>query len=110
MRIGFDIDGVITKHPNYFSFLTNALKREGHFVAIVTSRSALGDVQKATKKELGDLGIIFDELYFLPETERAAFDFPPELDWFQKRIWLKAHYCRSKKINIFMKMTRKQSI
>jgi hypothetical protein len=101
MRIGFDIDGVITKNPIYFSFLTKVLKREGHFVAIVTSRSPLFEVQEATRQELKELDIIFDDLYFLPEDEDTFFHYPLGLDWFQKRIWLKANYCQTNKLEVF---------
>jgi hypothetical protein len=102
MNIGFDIDGVITSQPEYFSLVTKALRKGGHTVHIVTSRSPTSEVQEITKKELKGYKVDYDFIYFLPELEdRNSDEFPKELDWFQKRIWQKAEYCNKYKINIF---------
>jgi hypothetical protein len=34
MRIGLDLDGLLDERPDFFAFLTAALRREGHFVAV----------------------------------------------------------------------------
>ncbi len=38
MRIGLDLDGLLDEQPDFFAFLTTALRGSGHFVAILTYR------------------------------------------------------------------------
>ena len=58
MVVGFDIDGTITKHLEFFSFLTRALIKEGHKVMIITSR----DDKTLTDKDLKEWEIVYSEL------------------------------------------------
>ena len=58
MIIGFDIDGTITRHLDFFSFLTTALIEKGHKVIIITSRND----KVITDKDLKGWGIVYSEL------------------------------------------------
>ena len=39
MRIGLDLDGLLDERPDFFAFLTAALRGQGHFVAVLTYRN-----------------------------------------------------------------------
>ena len=53
MVIAFDIDDTITRHPQFFAFLTQALIAAGHRVLIITFRSD----RMSTESDLRDWGI-----------------------------------------------------
>ena len=88
--LGLDMDGVITKSPEFFAFLSKQWCQKGGRVHIVSSRSNRPDVIEATKEELRSYGISYDYVYLLPSIE-AAQDRCPEnsLDWYQKYLWQK---------------------
>jgi uncharacterized HAD superfamily protein len=62
MRIGLDIDGLLDERPDFFSFLSHALRAAGHFVAVLTYRDA--DSRTRTEGQLAGWAISYDELHF----------------------------------------------
>ena len=62
MRIGLDIDGLLDERPEFFAFLSAALRAGGHFVAILTYRDPAREEQ--TRRQLGAWGVSYDELHF----------------------------------------------
>jgi hypothetical protein len=62
MRIGLDIDGLLDERPDFFSFLSHALRAGGHFVAVLTYRDP--DSRSRTEGQLAAWGISYDELHF----------------------------------------------
>ncbi len=63
MRIAIDIDGTITRSPEFFAFLSKALIDAGHQVIIVTYRLD----RELTTEELAEYGVQFHELV-IPES------------------------------------------
>jgi hypothetical protein len=53
MVVAFDIDDTITKHPQFFAFLTQALIAAGHKVLIITFR----EDRLATESDLQGWGV-----------------------------------------------------
>ena len=66
MRIGIDIDETITTLPEFFSFLTEHLIKEGHEVHIITYR--LPELLDYTKEQLLNYNIRYTELHIWPGT------------------------------------------
>lgn len=62
MRIGLDIDGLLDERPDFFSFLSHALRAAGHIVAVLTYRDP--ESLPRTKGQLAAWGIEHDELHF----------------------------------------------
>lgn len=62
MRIALDIDGLLDEHPEFFRFLSTALRGQGHYVAILTYRDP--DSRARTEASLVEWGIAYDELHF----------------------------------------------
>ncbi len=62
MRIGLDLDGLLDERPDFFAFLTAALKAGGHFVAVLTYRDP--ESRRRTEETLAGWGVSFDELHF----------------------------------------------
>ncbi len=62
MRIGLDLDGLLDERPDFFAFLTAALRAGGHFVAVLTYRDP--ESRARTEAQLAGWGIAFDELRF----------------------------------------------
>ena len=62
MRVGLDIDGLLDERPEFFAFLSTALRAGGHFVAILTYRDPAREEQ--THRQLAAWGIRYDELHF----------------------------------------------
>ena len=60
MKVALDIDGTISEHPAFFAVLSSALHLAGHYVLILTFRDPARDA--ATRQQLADWGIAFDEL------------------------------------------------
>src|SRR3712207_4086274 len=67
MRTGLDLDGLLDERPDFFAFLTSALRADGHFVAILTYRDPEGRAR--TEAQLADWGIAYDELHFARSLE-----------------------------------------
>ena len=95
--IGIDIDNTITEQPQFFSFLTRTVREQGGKVYIVSSRTDDEEVLEATKEDLEELGIVYDEIYLLPNMEVAVEKCPhAELNESQKYNWQKVDYCLEK--------------
>ncbi len=62
MRVGLDLDGLLDERPDFFSFLTVALRAAGHFIAILTYRDP--ESRLRTESQLAGWGIAHDELRF----------------------------------------------
>jgi hypothetical protein len=91
IRIGLDIDGVITADPNRFADLSKRLIELTADVRIVTSRSAQS--RKDTEQELEKYGVNYSELYLLPAISQAQSLCPhTRLNWFEKYLWQKVDY------------------
>jgi len=58
MVVALDIDDTITRHPEFFAFLSRRLLDEGHKVVIITFR----EDRQATRVLLDNLGIAFSTL------------------------------------------------
>jgi hypothetical protein len=58
MVVAFDIDDTISRHPQFFSFLTQALVAAGHEVLIITFRQERSE----TESDLRDWGIAWTKL------------------------------------------------
>ncbi|MBL1218621.1 MAG: HAD family hydrolase [Planctomycetes bacterium] len=58
MNIALDIDDTITRHPEFFAFLTASLRQAGHRIIILTFR----EDAEVTTADLHGWGIVFDEL------------------------------------------------
>jgi len=102
MKIAIDIDGVITRIPEFLALTSKALMKEGHHITILTSRTNSKESITKSIKEIKDAQVSFNDYYFLPETNtRSKTEFPSELNWFQQYIWQKAEYCKNNKIDIF---------
>jgi uncharacterized HAD superfamily protein len=60
MKVALDIDGTISERPEFFAFLSVALRAAGHHVIVLTYRDpARAD---ATRMQLAAWGVEFDEL------------------------------------------------
>ena len=73
MRIGLDLDGLLDERPDFFAFLTTALRSAGHFVAVLTYRDP--ESRARTAAQLAGWGIVYDELHFadsLPDKARLC--------------------------------------
>jgi hypothetical protein len=62
MRVGLDLDGLLDDRPDFFAFLSQALRAGGHFVAILTYRDP--DSRVRTEEQLVGWGVVYDELHF----------------------------------------------
>jgi hypothetical protein len=62
MRIGLDLDGLLDERPDFFAFLTAALRLAGHFVAVLTYRDPASGTK--TEAQLRGWGIAYDEVLF----------------------------------------------
>jgi hypothetical protein len=81
MRVGLDIDGLLDEQPEFFAFLSAALRAAGHFVAILTYRDP--EREEQTHRQLAAWGVVYDELHFA----RALTD--------------KGRLCRELKLDIY---------
>jgi hypothetical protein len=62
MRVGLDLDGLLDERPDFFAFLTAALRAGEHFVAVLTYRDP--GRRTHTEVQLAGWGIGYDELHF----------------------------------------------
>ena len=94
MNIALDIDGTITKQPEFFAILSRGVRAAGGKVFIVTSRANSAGVRAETQKELKSYGIAYDELFIIPDAGRVQIPCPhTDLDWYQKYLWQKVAVC-----------------
>lgn len=98
---GIDIDGTITRFPDFFSTFTSACVAQRIPVHIVTSRSNEGKPE--TVEELAQLGIRYNWLHILPPISEAQVLCPyPDLNWYAKHCWLKVQYSLRNAITHFV--------
>ena len=102
MNIALDIDGTITKNPEFFSVLSQAIRQAGGKVYIVTSRSNADGVEVQTRKELASYAIEFDNLVIIADSGgQKQITCPHEnLDWYQKYLWQKVAVCLDYNVGI----------
>ncbi len=80
MIVQIDIDHTITAAPEFFAWLTKALREDGHRILIVSSRTTSPENLRFSAQELRAFGIVFDELHLSPEvTELDPHRLPPGL-------------------------------
>lgn len=80
MIIQIDIDGTIDHSPQFFSWLTSALRRDKHTILIVSSRTTSPENLKATAAELKAWGVVYDRLILSPTlNDLDSSRFPPGL-------------------------------
>lgn len=80
MVIQLDIDGTLDMAPTFFSWLSKALRRDGHKILVVSSRTTSTANLRDTATELKEMGIIYDMLILSPELDDLdASRFPPGL-------------------------------
>ena len=60
MVIAFDIDDTITRHPSFFSLISQALVQAGHRVLIITFRDESS--RSDTESDLANWGIAYEDL------------------------------------------------
>lgn len=101
MHVGIDIDNTITRAPNLFALLAQAVRAQGGTIHIVSSRTDSGATRIATAKELAEYGVAYDRLFLFPEKENTAPCPHRDLDWYQQSIWGKVAYCLKHKVGIF---------
>lgn len=68
MRFAFDIDGVVTEMPDFFSAVTSALKAAGHQIVLVTDFDE--NFRTYREQELAKYGIAYDELVITSQKEK----------------------------------------
>ncbi len=86
MIVGIDIDGTITRCPEFFALLSKTLKAEEHTVLIITFRD---DPVEIIQAELMQLGIAYTELITKVNIEANEF-----VTW-------KAEMCKRRGVDIF---------
>lgn len=100
MKIGLDIDGVITADPVFFGVICREILLEGE-VHIVSSRSP--EARMKTVAELAELGIRYDALHLLAPMSVAQKLCPhAQLDWYQRHQWLKVAYALANRLTHFV--------
>jgi len=101
MRIALDIDDTITAIPEFFAALSACIEKSGGRVIIVSSRTDNQEVRIHTVKELAEYGIVYSELYLLPDSEAAKTLYDvQDLNWYQKYLYGKVEICKNEKINV----------
>jgi hypothetical protein len=93
MHIGLDLDGTITRCPEFFSVVSKALIAAGHKVYVVTWR----EDREFTLEDLAEHQITFDQL-IMPKQEEIR-GVPPH-EWNAAASRWKAQVCRSMGIDI----------
>ncbi|MDP6636414.1 MAG: hypothetical protein QGG42_16055 [Phycisphaerae bacterium] len=87
MIVAFDIDDTITRHPEFFAFLSKNLKNNGHTVVIITFRENRTETESLLEK----LGIAYDKL--ITSSLQAHMEHGVD-EW-------KAAICRERNVDVF---------
>lgn len=87
MNVAFDLDDTITRCPEFFAFLSRALKDAGHPVFIISYRTD----EESTADALAEFGVAYDELILATDLDLDAQGF---YEW-------KAEMCRRLEIDVF---------
>jgi hypothetical protein len=98
MNVALDIDGTITRMPEFFAFLSHAVRAAGGKVYVVTSRAVDAAVQ--TRHELQSYGIELDELFIIPEGTNRIPCPHAGLDWYQRHLWQKVFACLQRDVHV----------
>jgi len=99
MNLAFDIDDTITAMPGLFAALSMAPGTDT--VIIVSSRANNPESMRASRAELHDHGIRFDQIHLIDDAAAARERCPHnELDWYQKYLWQKVEICLREKIDV----------
>ena len=102
MKIGLDIDGTISRNPEFFAELTRHTYAEGGAVVVITSRLDTGYARIITEGELKGWSIRYDTLYMFEPYEEVEHLCPHgNLDWYRKYVWQKIHHALSESLDIF---------
>jgi len=72
MKIAFDVDGVITEMPEFYSVITHALKAQGHSVIILTDFDEYFREQR--ERELASYNIAYDQLVITSEKHKYCIE------------------------------------
>ena len=108
MNIAVDIDGTITRCPELFAVLCEGIRKKRGKVFIITSREASPDVERQTKQELGEMGIVYDELFIIRGEKQKPIPCPHrELDWYRKYLWQKVRICLDHKVEAVFEDSQK---
>lgn len=101
MVIQIDVDDTITRAPEFFKHLTRSLKRDGHTILIVTTRTDVRGVRAATKGELLDYGIFYDKLILSPPLDELdEKTLPPGLAVSRRPFAVKVTAARDHKVEV----------
>ena len=101
INIALDIDGTITRLPDFFVLLSRSIRANGGKVFVVTSRTNSRDVEVQTRRELQNYGIAFDELTIIPDAAGDRLPCPHgDLDWYGKYLWQKIAVCLDREVSI----------
>jgi hypothetical protein len=101
MNVALDIDGTITKAPQFFSFLSRSVRETGGKVFVVTSRANIAGVDAQTRQELVSYAVEFDELCIIPDAEDMQMPCPHhDLDWNEKYLWQKVKLCIDRNVEV----------
>lgn len=102
IALALDIDDTITARPEFFSFLTHAVRERGGRIFIVSTRHDVKEVRGETEALLASLGIVYDELYLIADMDVAQSICPHEdLDEYQRWVWQKVDYCLRNSVNVY---------
>ncbi len=72
LKLAFDVDGVITEMPEFYSAITHALKAQGHTVIVLTDFDEYFRDQRV--RELASYNIAYDELVITAEKKQYCID------------------------------------
>lgn len=101
MNIALDIDGTITRQPEFFALLSEAVHVSGGKVYIVTSRSSTAEVRSHTYAELQSYGIHYDDLILISDAQQDRIPCPhTDLDWYRQYLWQKVSVCRDREVDV----------
>lgn len=101
MKFGFDIHGVLDKHPAIYAAMTQALRAGGHEVYVITG--SIHTDEEASK--LRTWGIEWDHWFSVTQYHMDKGDV--EVEWVDGKPWMdadvwnrtKGDYCRDEGIN-----------
>ena len=99
MKIGLDFDNCITAYPSFFRVFTEAMKKAGHKIYIITNREP--GTEEQIKTELKEIGISFDHIkitakkaqyilaegieFYADDTDEYFLEIPPSVAVFKIR-------------------------
>lgn len=109
MKIGIDIHGVLDTFPEFFSFLTEKLKKNGYEIHIITGARETEKIHK----ELKSYNIIYDKFFSILDYHTKIgteiIKDSNDEEWILDEKWdrTKAEYCKNNNIDIHIDDTEK---